>query len=116
VRCPLMMAHLPFVCVDPEIQGGQPCFTNTNIPLDALFVNLAAGERLDVIIGAFAGVSREAAVAILREACRLLRERALEAAGLPPERVAQLGPVMYEHDWAGLGVTESAQHYHGRGR
>ena len=110
------MANPPFVSVDPDIQGGQPCFTNTNLPIDALFVNLAAGERLDVIIGAFAGVSREAAVAILREACRLLRERALEAAGVPPERVAQLGPVMYEHDWAGLAVTESAQHYRGSGR
>jgi uncharacterized protein (DUF433 family) len=110
------MANVPYVSVDPDILGGQPCFADTNVPIDALFVNLAAGERLDVIIDCFAGLSREAAVAILREACQLVRERALEAASVPAERRAELGPVMYEHDWERLHVAEGADHYRQRAR
>src|SRR4051794_8174080 len=30
--------------------NNQPCFHGTRTPIDVLFVNLAAGERLDVIL------------------------------------------------------------------
>lgn len=116
MRCPLEMANLPYISADPNILGGQPCFANTNTPIDVLFVNLAAGERLDVIIDCFPGVSRKAAVAILRDACRLVREHALEGASVPVERRLDLGAVMNNHDWDDLSDTESSRHYRGRAR
>jgi uncharacterized protein (DUF433 family) len=102
-----------YVSSDPDLLSGQPCFAGTRVPIDVLFVNLAAGERLDAILNSFPGVSRQAAVAVLRQACQLVRERA--AAGLPPEVRAGVGPVMFERDWEGLATTESAEHY-GTGR
>jgi uncharacterized protein (DUF433 family) len=98
---------------NPDVLGGEPCFTGTRVPVDALFVNLAAGERLDAILNSYPGVSRAAAVAALREACRLLRERVIEAAGLPPEARARIEPVMFPHDWTELAQLERAEHYRG---
>lgn len=95
------MAGVPHVTAEVGVAGGQPCFAGTDVPVDALFVNLAAGERLDVVLGNFRGVTHEAAIAVLREACRLVRERALDLA--PAER-ATLAPVMYEHDWDQLAA------------
>jgi len=57
---------VPHVSVHPE--DGQPCFEGTSTPIDVLFANLAAGERLDVILDHFPTITRAAAVAVLREA------------------------------------------------
>jgi hypothetical protein len=45
-------------------------------------VNLAAGERLDVILNHFPTLKREAAVAVLRESLHRLRQQAMVDAGL----------------------------------
>jgi uncharacterized protein (DUF433 family) len=103
------MSNVPHVTSLPDILGGQPCFAGTRIPVDALFVNLAAGEHLDTILNSYPGLTRESAVAVLKEACRLVRERVLNE--FPPEIRARLGSVMYEHDWSGLSKTESESHY-----
>jgi uncharacterized protein (DUF433 family) len=47
-------------------------------------VNLAAGERLDVILNHFPTIRREAAVAVLRESLHRLREQAMVDAGSHP--------------------------------
>jgi uncharacterized protein (DUF433 family) len=57
---------LPHVSVRPE--DGQPCFEGTSTPIDVLFANLAAGERLDVILDHFPTIRREAAVAVCAKA------------------------------------------------
>src|SRR5215207_5769390 len=41
--------HVPAPCLRAP-GNGQPCFEGTSTPIDVLFVNLAAGERLDVIL------------------------------------------------------------------
>ena len=96
------MSNFPHLSSSPDVLGGQPCFAGTPIPVDALFVNLAAGEHLDAVLNSYPGLTRESAVAVLKEACRLVREQVLDGASLPPEARAKLGSVMYEHDWAGL--------------
>jgi uncharacterized protein (DUF433 family) len=103
------MRGIPHLAIDPDVLGGEPCFAGTDVPVDALFVNLAAGERLDVVLHNFPGVTHQAALAVLREACRLVRERALEAAERAPGDGAQLAPVMYEHDWDQLAADAVAR-------
>jgi uncharacterized protein (DUF433 family) len=102
------------VISNPEVLEGQPCFEGTSVPVDALFVNLAAGERLDVILDSYPAVTRKAAVGVLREACRLIRESAIRDAPLSSDQRCKDGAVMHPHDWDGLEITESATHYRRR--
>lgn len=62
-----MAAH-PAISIDPEIQGGTPCFTGTRVPVKSLFDWLAAGETLDYFLSQFPSVTREQALAVLEEA------------------------------------------------
>lgn len=98
----------------PEVLDGQPCFEGTATPIDVLFVNLAAGERLDVVLEHAPEIRRDAALAVLREACRMIREGAMTDAGLTPEAQAKAGPVMYPADWDALEADERAAHYRRR--
>jgi len=104
----------PPVSSRPEILDGQPCFEGTRTPVDVLFVNLAAGERLDVVLASTPAITREAALAVLREACRLMRERAMAEAGLAPDAQARAGEVMYPSDWDALAADERAEYYRRR--
>ncbi len=64
------------VSSDPEVLGGTPVFVGTRVPVAALFENLADGLTLDEIVDAFPTVTREAALAVLREAeASLAREQ-----------------------------------------
>ena len=108
------MSTFPHLSSSLDVLEGQPCFAGTSIPVDALFVNLAAGEHLDTVLNSYPGLTRESAVAVLKEACRLVREQVLERANLPTEARAKLGSVMYEHDWGGLSQSESEGHYRRR--
>ena len=99
------------VSVRPDVLNGQPCFEGTQTPVDVLFVNLAAGERLDVILDGYPGVTHEAAVTVLREALRLVRERAFAEAGISPEAQAKAGAVMFPDDWEALALDERQAHY-----
>jgi uncharacterized protein (DUF433 family) len=108
VRSPCDMS-VPHVSVRPE--DGQPCFEGTSTPIDVLFANLAAGERLDVILDHFPTIRREAAVAVLRESLRMVREGAMVDAGLSPDVRAIAGAGMHPADWAALEVDERREHY-----
>jgi uncharacterized protein (DUF433 family) len=103
---------LPHISVRPE--DGQPCFEGTSTPIDVLFANLAAGERLDVILDHFPTIQREAAVALLRESLRMLREEAMVAAGLPPDARERAGALMHPGDWDSLQADESRENYRRR--
>ena len=37
----------PYVWVDPERMGGEPCFRDSRVPITALFDYLEAGETID---------------------------------------------------------------------
>ena len=104
----------PPVSSRPEVLDGQPCFEGTRTPVDVLFVNLAAGERLDVVLDSTPTIPRAAAIALLREACRLVRARAMADAGLAPDLQATAGEVMYPGDWDALAADERADYYRRR--
>ncbi len=104
------------VSVDPDVLDGQPCFAGTRTSVDVLFVNLAAGERLEVILEYYPGLTREAAIDALQEACRLLRQSAMKEAGLSPEAQEKVGALMYPADWEGLSLDERRDHYRRRAR
>lgn len=57
---------------DPEILGGTPCFRGTRVPVDSLIDYLEAGDSLNEFLDNFPSVSREAAIAALEKAKRLL--------------------------------------------
>ena len=59
--------HLP-IWSDLERLGGQPCFVNTRVPVEALFGNLEDGMSLDEFLDAFDGVKREHALEVLEYA------------------------------------------------
>jgi uncharacterized protein (DUF433 family) len=57
-----------FVTIDPEIQGGTPCFSGTRVPVKSMFDYLARGRTLDYFLQQFPSVPRETAVEVLRAA------------------------------------------------
>lgn len=60
--------------VDPDIQGGTPCFTGTRVPVQSLFDYLAHGRSLDYFLEQFPAVTREQAAYVLEQAGKLLTE------------------------------------------
>ena len=68
-----VMASLKDVIVkDPGILGGTPVFRGTRVPLQALFDSIEGGETLEGFLEGFPSVSREMAVAALKQARELL--------------------------------------------
>ena len=62
------MGPTRYITIDPEIQGGTPCFTGTRVPVQSLFDYLIRGRSLDYFIEQFPSVSREAAIEVLKAA------------------------------------------------
>lgn len=60
------------VSIDPEVQGGTPCFVGTRVPIKALFEYLEAGDSLDVFLDQFPTVSRDQAITLLEDSRRAL--------------------------------------------
>jgi len=63
------------ITVDADILGGQPVFTGTRVPVEALFDHLEAGVSLDEFLDDFPTVTKEQAVAVLGIANRLLTSK-----------------------------------------
>jgi len=59
--------HESVIVSDPDILGGTPCFRGTRVPVDSLMDYLEAGDSLDEFLDNFPSVSREAAIAALKE-------------------------------------------------
>jgi uncharacterized protein (DUF433 family) len=55
------------VVSDPGILGGKPVFSGTRLPVETLFTHLADGLSLDDYLETFPSVTREQAVAVLRD-------------------------------------------------
>lgn len=60
---------------NPKILGGMAIFRGTRVPIQNLFDYLEGGETLEEFLEGFPTVSREAALAALEEAKRLLLAR-----------------------------------------
>ena len=52
--------------------SGAPCFNGTRVPVQNLFDYIEEGEPLDEFLEGFPNVSREHAIAVLKEAHRAL--------------------------------------------
>ena len=52
---------------DPEIMGGELCFTGTRVPVETLFDYLDAGENIERFLKGFQTVSREQVSALLAD-------------------------------------------------
>jgi uncharacterized protein (DUF433 family) len=53
------------VAVNPNIQGGTPCFKGTRVPVSSLFDHLEQGYTLNEFLADFPTVQREQAFAVL---------------------------------------------------
>jgi len=58
--------------IDPEIQGGTPCFAGTRVPVKSLFDYLARDRSLDYFLQQFPSVKRQQATAVLERARKLM--------------------------------------------
>ena len=70
----------PLVTVSPEYLGGEPVFTGTRVPVQALFDYIEGGDPLDEFLDDFPDVSREHAIAVLEVARAAAVEQASKAA------------------------------------
>jgi uncharacterized protein (DUF433 family) len=66
------------ITIDKDIQGGQPVFSGTRVPVESLFDHLEAGVSLDVFLEDFPGVTRQQAVDLLETANKILTSKNLE--------------------------------------
>lgn len=55
-----------FVSIDPEVVGGEPCFTNTRVPLETVVDNLAAGISVERILRNYPSLEAKHVEAVLR--------------------------------------------------
>lgn len=69
----------PYVWVDPERMGGEPCFRNTRLPVRVLFEYLSGGYTLTDFVDDFENVPREVLMAVLALSAKEL-ERGARAA------------------------------------
>jgi uncharacterized protein (DUF433 family) len=53
------------VKVDPEVQGGTPCFAGTRVPIKSLFDALQRGRSIEYFLEQFPTVSRNQVVGVL---------------------------------------------------
>jgi uncharacterized protein (DUF433 family) len=60
----------PLITVSSEYLSGEPVFTGTRVPVQALFDYIEGGDPLDEFLIDFPNVSREHAVAVLEMARR----------------------------------------------
>lgn len=64
------------IAKNPTILGGTPVFRGTRVPLQLLFDSLERGHTLQEFPEEYPTVSREMAIAALKEAQRLLSAKA----------------------------------------
>ena len=68
----LVVSREPAIKVDPEIQGGTPCFSGTRVPVKSLFDYLARGRTLEYFLEQFPSVKREQATEVIEKAGQIM--------------------------------------------
>jgi uncharacterized protein (DUF433 family) len=68
------------ILIDPETQGGTPCFAGTRVPVKSLFDALAHGRSVDYFLEQFPSVRAQQVREVLAQAEQLLRDNAPHAA------------------------------------
>ena len=75
-----MTLPTPLISSNPERLGGEPCFTETRVPVRALIDYVEGGHPLAEFLVDFSAVSREHAVAVLGLARQALLSQAVNSA------------------------------------
>jgi uncharacterized protein (DUF433 family) len=60
------------ITVDPEIQGGTPCFSGTRVPIRSLFDAIKHGRSVDYFLTQFPAVTRNQVEVLLDHANKML--------------------------------------------
>jgi len=60
------------IAVNPEIQGGTPCFAGTRVPVRSLFDAIKRGRSVDYFLTQFPAVTKDQVDALLDQANQLL--------------------------------------------
>jgi uncharacterized protein (DUF433 family) len=71
------------IWINPERQGGEPCFINTRVPVKILFDYLEGGEPLEEFLEGFPPVTREQAEKVLELAKASLFDLILHSESSP---------------------------------
>lgn len=66
------MSHDFPITIDPEIQGGTPCFAGTRVPVRSLFDALKHGRTIDYFLSQFPAITAEQVAAVLDSAMEML--------------------------------------------
>jgi len=66
------MAQADSISIDPEIQGGTPCFAGTRVPVRSLFDAVKRGRSVDYFLSQFPAVTRPQVEAVLDRASQML--------------------------------------------
>jgi uncharacterized protein (DUF433 family) len=61
------------ITIDKEIMGGEPVFTGTRVPIQALFDNLEDGMSVAEFMDNFPSVKNEMIISVLELAAQRLR-------------------------------------------
>lgn len=72
------MSIKEIITIDAEVQGGQPVFKGTRVPVESLFDHLEAGISMNEFLDDFPTVTKEQAVALLIAANKILTSRNVE--------------------------------------
>lgn len=67
-----------YVTIDSDIQSGTPVFTGTRVPIQNLFDYIEEGNAIGVFLDQFPSVSKNIAIAVLKQAHEALLHNALE--------------------------------------
>jgi len=66
------------ITIDPNIQGGQPVFKGTRVPIETLFDHLEGGDSLNVFLEDFPSVTKELAISVLETANKIMTSEKLK--------------------------------------
>lgn len=56
----------PLITISPDIQSGEPVFSGTRVPVQAMLDYIQSGDPIEVFLAGFPSVSRDHAEAVLR--------------------------------------------------
>jgi uncharacterized protein (DUF433 family) len=69
---PRRLEHL--VSIDPDVVGGEPCFTGTRVPLETVVHNLAGGRSIQQILKSYRALEPRHVEAVLQWEAILARQ------------------------------------------
>ena len=71
--------------VDPEVLGGEPCFTGTRVPLETVVDNLAGGHSVEEILENYPSLTSRHIHAVLQWQLELVHQDFLDLVALAPD-------------------------------